>query len=119
MDNDKIIMILLVIIVILVIIGVILIISNQRNSADNTKIADNNTSSTVEKISSEDTVEPVSSSPGESLPYNINNLPPSNDKHPETKRYQIDQYTVKQEYSDGYHSYVDLRTGERHGGFGN
>ena len=119
MDDKKIIMILLVIIVMLVIIGGILVISNQRNSADITPVADNNTSNTVEKISSEDTAESVSSSQGESLPYDINNLPPSNDPHPETRRYQLDKYTVRQEYSDGYHSFVDLRTGERHGSFGN
>ena len=53
------------------------------------------------------------------LKYDINHLPPSNDPYPETKRYQIDQYHVRQEYADDYHSIVDLRTGERHGGYGN
>ena len=59
------------------------------------------------------------SSSGSATPYDINNLPPSNDPYPETKRYYIDQYHVRQEYSDDYHSIVDIRTGERHGGFGN
>lgn len=58
-----------------------------------------------------------SSSESSSLPYDINNLPPSNDPYPETRRYQVDEYTVAQEYEDNYRSYVDLRTGERHGGF--
>ncbi|WP_407381585.1 hypothetical protein [Methanobrevibacter sp.] len=47
-------------------------------------------------------------------PYDINNLPPSNDPYPETNRYFIDQYTVKQEYEDGYMRTVDIRTGEIH-----
>ena len=51
------------------------------------------------------------------LPYSIDNLPPSKDPNPETKRYQIDEYHVAQEYSDHYRSIVDLRTGERHGGY--
>jgi hypothetical protein len=58
-----------------------------------------------------------SSSGGSGLPYDINNLPPSNDPNPETKRFYIDQYHVRQEYSDHYYSIVDLRTGERHGAF--
>lgn len=58
-----------------------------------------------------------SSSSSSSLPYSLNNLPPSNDPNPETRRYQVDEYTVAQEYSDNYRSYVDLRTGERYGGF--
>ena len=49
--------------------------------------------------------------------YDINNLPPSNDPYPETRRYQIDENFVVQEYEDNYRSTVDLRTGERHGGF--
>ena len=53
----------------------------------------------------------------ESLPYDINNLPPSNDPYPETNRFYIDQYHVRQEYEDNYFSIVDLRTGDRHGGF--
>ena len=61
----------------------------------------------------------TTSSESSSLPYSLNNLPPSNDPNPETKRYQIDEYHVRQEYSDDYHSIVDLRTGERHGSFGN
>lgn len=54
---------------------------------------------------------------GSSNRYDINNLPPSNDPYPETKRYQIDEDHVVQEYEDGYKSVVDLRTGQRHGGF--
>lgn len=51
--------------------------------------------------------------------YDLNNLPPSNDPYPETSREQIDENYVMQRYEDGYISYVDLRTGERHsGGFG-
>ena len=51
-------------------------------------------------------------------PYNVNNLPPSNDPYPETSREQIDENTVMQKYEDGYISYVDLRTGKRtSGGF--
>ena len=46
--------------------------------------------------------------------YDINNLPPSNDPYPETKRYFIDEYHVKQEYADGYMRTVDVRTGEIH-----
>lgn len=46
--------------------------------------------------------------------YDINNLPPTNDPYPETKRYFIDEYHVKQEYEDGYMRTVDIRTGEIH-----
>lgn len=49
--------------------------------------------------------------------YDINNLPPSNDPYPETKRFYIDENHVRQEYEDSYFSIVDLRTGERHGGW--
>ena len=49
--------------------------------------------------------------------YSIDNLPPSNDPYPETNRYQLDENFVVQEYSDHYRSVVDLRTGERSGGF--
>ena len=49
-------------------------------------------------------------------PYNVNNLPPSNDPYPETSREQVDENTVMQKYEDGYISYVDLRTGERSSG---
>lgn len=52
-----------------------------------------------------------------STQYDINNLPPSNDPNQETNRYQIDENHVAQEYSDNYRSIVDLRTGERHGGW--
>ena len=57
------------------------------------------------------------SSQSSSRPYSIDNLPPSNDPYSETRRYQIDENHVVQEYSDHYRSTVDLRTGERHGGF--
>ena len=46
--------------------------------------------------------------------YDINNLPPTNDPYPETNRYFIDEYHVKQEYADGYMRTVDVRTGEVH-----
>ena len=59
----------------------------------------------------------TTSSSSSSLPYSIDNLPPSNDPYPETRRYQVDEYFVIQEYEDNYRSTVDLRTGERHGGF--
>ena len=49
-----------------------------------------------------------------STPYDINNLPPTNDPYPETNRYYIDEYHVKQEYADGYMRTVDVRTGEIH-----
>lgn len=48
------------------------------------------------------------------MKYDINNLPPSNDPYPETNRYFVDQYHVKQEYADGYMRTVDIRTGEIH-----
>ena len=49
-------------------------------------------------------------------PYDINNLPSSNDPYPETSREQLDENTVMQKYEDGYISYVDLRTGKRTSG---
>lgn len=49
--------------------------------------------------------------------YDINNLPSSNGPYQETNRYQLDENHVAQEYSDHYRSIVDLRTGERHGGW--
>ena len=61
--------------------------------------------------------QPTSSQSSSGNQYSINNLPPSNDPYPETRRYQIDENYVAQEYSDNYRSIVDLRTGERHGGF--
>ena len=78
----------------------------------------NNTSQNIEfkEIKAVETSS-QSSSRGSGLPYDINNLPPSNDPYPETKRFYIDQYHVRQEYSDHYFSIIDLRTGERHGGF--
>lgn len=53
-----------------------------------------------------------SSSQSSGTPYDINNLPPTNDPYPETKRYYTDQYHVRQEYADGYMRSVDIRTGE-------
>ena len=47
-----------------------------------------------------------------STPYDINNLPPTNDPYPEKKRFYIDEYHVKQVYEDDYMRIVDLRTGE-------
>ena len=55
-----------------------------------------------------------SSKSSSSTPYDINNLPPSNDPYPETNRYFVDEYHVKQEYADGYMRTVDIRTGEIH-----
>ena len=55
-----------------------------------------------------------SSSASSSTPYDINNLPPTNDPYPETARYFLDEYHVKQEYADGYMRSVDIRTGEIH-----
>ena len=49
--------------------------------------------------------------------YDINNLPSSNGPYQETNRDQLDENHVAQEYSDHYRSIVDLRTGERHGGW--
>ena len=40
----------------------------------------------------------ATSSQSSSLPYSIDNLPPSNDPYPETNRYQVDEYYVIQEY---------------------
>ena len=78
----------------------------------------NNTSQNIEfkEIKAVETSSQGSSG-GSGLPYDINNLPPSNDPYPETKRFYIDQYHVRQEYSDHYFSIIDLRTGERHGAF--
>ena len=56
----------------------------------------------------------TSSQSASSTTYDINNLPPSNDPYPETNRYYIDEYHVKQEYADGYMRTVDVRTGEIH-----
>lgn len=53
-----------------------------------------------------------SSSQSSGTPYDINNLPPTNDPYPETKRYYTDKYHVKQEYADGYMRSVDIRTGQ-------
>lgn len=72
----------------------------------------NNTSQNIE-FKNVETVK-TSSQSSSSLPYDINNLPPSNDPYPETNRYFVDQYHVKQEYADGYMRTVDIRTGEIH-----
>ena len=87
---------------------------NVTYSGDN-KYNENNTSQNIE-IKEVKTVESSSqtSSSGSGWPYDINNLPPSNDPYPETKRYFVDQYHVKQEYADGYMRTVDIRTGEIH-----
>ena len=55
-----------------------------------------------------------SSKSSSSTPYDINNLPPTNDPYPETNRYYLDEYHVKQEYADGYQRSVDIRTGKVH-----
>jgi hypothetical protein len=65
---------------------------------------------TTEVVSQEQT----STSTQTSYPYDINNLPPTNDPYPETTRYYIDEYHIKQEYEDGYMRTVDVRTGEIH-----
>ena len=70
----------------------------------------NNTSQNIE-VKKVEAVQ-TSSQSSSSFPYDINNLPPSNDPYPETNRYFIDQYHVKQEYADGYMRVVDIRTGE-------
>lgn len=81
---------------------------------------DYNTCNATKKVTVEEVVAVVQEAPSQSqsLPYSLDNLPPSNDPYAETNRYQIDEYTVAQDYEDGYRSYVDLRTGERtSGGF--
>ena len=70
----------------------------------------NNTSQNIE-VKKVEAVQ-TSSQSSSSFPYDINNLPPTNDPYPETNRYFIDQYHVKQEYADGYMRVVDIRTGE-------
>ena len=66
-----------------------------------------------EEVKQSQVVESTSQS-SSGYPYDINNLPPSNDPYPETNRYFIDEYHVKQEYEDGYMRTVDIRTGEIH-----
>jgi len=66
-----------------------------------------------EEVKKTQVVESTSKSSSK-YPYDINNLPPSNDPYPETNRYFIDEYHVKQEYADGYMRTVDIRTGEIH-----
>ena len=69
---------------------------------------------TINEEVKEATVVSSDSKSSSSTPYDINNLPPSNDPYPETNRYYIDEYHVKQEYEDGYMRTVDVRTGEIH-----
>lgn len=87
---------------------------NVTYKGDN-KYNGNNTSQNLEfkEIKAVETSSQSSSS-GSGMKYDINNLPPSNDPYPETNRYFLDQYHVKQEYADGYMRTVDIRTGEIH-----
>ena len=87
---------------------------NVTYKGDN-KYNGNNTSQNLEfkEIKAVETSSQSSSS-GSGMKYDINNLPPSNDPYPETNRYFVDQYHVKQEYADGYMRTVDIRTGEIH-----
>ena len=79
----------------------------------NAKYAQNNTNQKLNiKEAVTNTVSSTSSSQSSSTPYDINNLPPTNDPYPETKRYYTDQYHVRQEYADGYMRSVDIRTGQ-------
>ncbi|MBO5151379.1 MAG: hypothetical protein J6B73_04345 [Methanobrevibacter sp.] len=79
----------------------------------NAKYAQNNTNQKLTiKEAVTNTVSSTSSSQSSSTPYDINNLPPTNDPYPETKRYYTDQYHVRQEYADGYMRSVDIRTGQ-------
>ena len=78
----------------------------------NEKYAKNNTTQKQTIKEAVTTTASSSSSQSSSTPYDINNLPPSNDPYPETKRYQVDQYHVRQEYADGYMRSVDIRTGQ-------
>ena len=86
------------------------------NYGGNDKYAQNNTTqkltikeAVTNTVSSSST---SSSSQSSGTPYDINNLPPTNDPYPETKRYYTDQYHVRQEYADGYMRSVDIRTGQ-------
>ncbi len=72
---------------------------------------------TKQQLTIKENVKATTTNTESSLKYSINNLPPSNDPYPETRRYQVNEYTVVQEYEDGYRSNVDLRTGERSGGW--
>lgn len=72
----------------------------------------NNISQNIEFKNAE--VVKTSSQSSSGFHYDINNLPPSNDPYPETNRYFVDQYHVKQEYADGYMRTEDIRTGEIH-----
>ena len=78
----------------------------------NEKYAKNNTTQKLTIKEAVTTSASSSSSKSSDTPYDINNLPPTNDPYPETKRYYIDEYTVKQEYADGYMRSVDIRTGQ-------
>lgn len=78
---------------------------NGNDTSQNIEFKENKAVETSSQSSS-------SSSQSSSTPYDINNLPPTNDPYPETKRYYIDQYYVKQEFADGYMRTVDIRTGK-------
>ena len=87
------------------------------NYGGNEKYAQNNTTqkltikeAVTNTVSSSSSTSSSSQSSG--TQYDINNLPPTNDPYPETKRYYTDQYHVRQEYADGYMRSVDIRTGE-------
>jgi len=83
------------------------------NYGGNEKYAQNNTTQKLTiKEAVTNTVSSRSSSQSSGTPYDINNLPPTNDPYPETKRYYTDKYHVKQEYADGYMRSVDIRTGQ-------
>lgn len=71
--------------------------------------------STTQKLTIKEKVLQATADTSSDTPYDINNLPPSNDPYPETNRYYLDEYHVKQEYADGYMRSVDIRTGEIHG----
>lgn len=69
---------------------------------------------TIKEEASTSVVSSGESQSSSGTPYDINNLPPTNDPYPETNRYYIDENYVKQEYADGYMRTVDVRTGEVH-----
>ena len=67
---------------------------------------------TTQKLTIEEEVVEADSHSSSGNPYDINNLPPTNDPYPEKKRFYIDENHVKQVYEDDYMRIVDLRTGE-------
>ncbi|WP_296874661.1 Ig-like domain repeat protein [uncultured Methanobrevibacter sp.] len=69
---------------------------------------------TIKEEASTSEVSSGESQSSSGTPYDINNLPPTNDPYPETNRYYIDENYIKQEYADGYMRTVDVRTGEVH-----